>query len=470
MPSTKTILSTAASLAASAMLIRTIANDFIPDEVRNYVFSNLHSLSRHFSSELTIVIEEFQGLSLNQVFEAADAYLGTKLTPSVRRVKVSKDEKEKKLVISVDRNEEVVDVFEDVQVKWTLICQQVQSASNNVRHQGDLNTSLRSEVRYYELSFHKKHKEKVMDSYLPYVLERSKAIREESKAIKLHTVDYRCWDPNALSLDHPMTFDNLAMDSEVKKMLVDDLDNFIKGKEFYRRIGKAWKRGYLLYGPPGTGKSSLIAAMANHLNYDIYDLDLTDVNSNSDLRVLLLGMSNRSILVVEDIDCSINLQNRESEDEQVSNRIPQVTLSGLLNFIDGLWSCCGDERVIVFTTNYKDRLDPALLRPGRMDMHIHMSYCTFSAFKQLAFNYLGIHHHKQLFEQIEGLIAEVKVTPAEVAGELMKSSDVEVSLQGLVKFLHHKRSEQDKAENNKKIEAQQASEGKEDNVKKEIDN
>ena len=54
----------------------------------------------------------------------------------------------------------------------------------------------------------------------------------------------------------------------------------------------------------------------------------------------------------------------------------QFTLSGLLNMIDGLWSSCGDERIIVFTTNHKDRLDPALLRPGRMDLHVHMSYCT----------------------------------------------------------------------------------------------
>jgi len=67
----------------------------------------------------------------------------------------------------------------------------------------------------------------------------------------------------------------------------------------------------LLYGPPGTGKSSLIAAMANHLRFDIHDLELTEVNSNSDLRRLLVGMSNRSILVVEDIDCTIDLKQRE---------------------------------------------------------------------------------------------------------------------------------------------------------------
>lgn len=115
-----------------------------------------------------------------------------------------------------------------------------------------------------------------------------------------------------------------------------------------------------------------------------------------------------------------------------------MTLSGLLNVIDGLWSCCGEERIIIFTTNHKERLDPALLRPGRMDMHIHLSYCTFSAFKQLVLNYLGISQHK-LFEQIEGLLGEVNVTPAEVAGELTKSSGTRDPLQDLVNFLHSKK-------------------------------
>ncbi|KAL4305118.1 hypothetical protein AHAS_Ahas16G0046300 [Arachis hypogaea] len=88
--------------------------------------------------------------------------------------------------------------------------------------------------------------------------------------------------------------------------------------------------------------------------------------------------------------------------------LSEVTLSGLLNFIDGLWSSCGEERIVICTTNHKERLDPALLRPGRMDLHIHMSYCSFTACKTLASNYLGIqNHHHPMFDDIQGLLDKV---------------------------------------------------------------
>ncbi|PNT26455.1 hypothetical protein POPTR_007G012400v4 [Populus trichocarpa] len=420
------------SLIASVAILRSSINDFVPQEIR----SCLQELASRFSSELTMVISDSHEGSKNHLFHALMIYLGSNAfsTSSVpQRITVGKNENIKALAYGLDRNCKIVDTFHGVDMKWSYC--------------SEFNPALQYELKWYELRFHKRHASMVRNKYLPYIIEMAKKIKDQNRVVKFYTTrgGRDGWSCKGINLDHPMTFNTLAMDGNLKQKIIEDLDRFIKGKNYYRKIGKVWKRGYLLYGPPGTGKSSLIAAMANHLNFDIYSLNLSAVSSDSSLEFLLLHMSNRSILVVEDIDCSIELQNRQAgehpSDHDKTPRKPQekvVTLSGLLNAIDGLLSCCGDERVIVFTTNYKDRIDPALLRAGRMDMHINLSYCTFSTFKQLAANYLDIWNH-DLFPRIEKLISEVQVSPAEVAGELMKIRNPKTSLEGLSRFLESKR-------------------------------
>ncbi|KAK4360534.1 hypothetical protein RND71_019486 [Anisodus tanguticus] len=418
-----------------------------------------------------MVIDEFDGLVNNEIYEAAEMYLGNKLSPNTRRVKISKPEKEKQFNITLERDEEVTDVYNGQKFKWVWLCGRVES--KDFYNPRDMNSTLKSEVRSFELTFHKKNKDLVVNSYLPYIIGEAKLKKLEDRAIKIHTVDYQriyslhdIWEP--LNLDHPATFETLAMDSELKDKILKDLDRFVKRKDYYRKVGKAWKRGYLLYGPPGTGKSSLVAAMANYLNFDIFDLELAEMMSNSDLRRLLVATANKSILVVEDIDCTIDLQNnlanRENDSSlDGSNQQTEVTLSGLLNFIDGLWSSCGEERIIIFTTNHIEKLDPALLRPGRMDMHIHLSYCTPSGFRLLAANYLGTKEHN-LFKQIEELIETAMVTPAQVAEQLLKEDEIEFSLNGLISFLHVNIKENEDAKS-KKVQATQV----ETNEKKESD-
>ncbi|MBA0730798.1 hypothetical protein Golax_020309, partial [Gossypium laxum] len=443
MPSPSSLFSAYASMTASVMLFRSMANDIIPNPIRNYLVTSLGYLFKPRSRLLTLVMEESNGMVRNQVYDASEVYLCTKISPDTERLKVSKTPREKNLTIRLEKGEKIFDLFEGVELKWRFVCSEAEKG-NNPNDQ----VVARAEKRSFELSFDKKYKGLVLGSYVPFVLEKAKAIRDEQRILKMYTLSTQgymgmMWD--SINLEHPATFETLAMDPKLKNDVMEDLDRFVKRKGFYKKVGKAWKRGYLLYGPPGTGKSSLVAAMANHLKFDVYDLQLVNIMGDYDLRRLLLSTGNRSILVIEDIDCSIDLPDRRHAPDgrkQPEHHV-QLTLSGLLNFIDGLWSSCGDERIIVFTTNHKDRLDPALLRPGRMDMHIHMSYCNPQGFKLLASNYLGIHGYHHLFGEIEGLLQDIEVSPAQVAEELMKSEDPDIALGGLVKLLKRKKLEGD---------------------------
>ncbi|KAL5232128.1 hypothetical protein ABZP36_030904 [Zizania latifolia] len=208
---------------------------------------------------------------------------------------------------------------------------------------------------------------------------------------------------------HPATLDTVAMDPELKARIRTDLESFLKGRAYYHRLGRAWRRSYLLYGPPGTGKSTFVAAMARFLGYDVYDIDLSR-GGYDDLRALLLETTPRSLILVEDLDRYL----RGGDGDKSAAR-----MSRMLSFMDGLSSCCGEERVMVFTmSGHKDGVDPAVLRPGRLDVHIHFPMCDFEGFKALASNYLGLKDHKLYSQVEEGFQAGARLSPAEL-GEIM---------------------------------------------------
>ena len=232
----------------------------------------------------------------------------------------------------------MVDVFQGVRVWWVSGKQ-----SNNGK-------------RFYSLFFRKRHWDLISGPYLNHVLREARALRAGNRWRKLYTNHDGVWE--GVAFDHPATFDNLAMETEKKNEIMDDLISFSKNEDYYRGTGRVWKRGYLLYGPPGTGKSTMIAAIANLLSYDVYNLDLSVVGNNTEFKKLLIDISSRSIVVIEDIDSALNL------------KTSKMTLSGLLDFVDGLWSAYRGERLYVFTTNHVEKLNQSLIRKGRMDKKI----------------------------------------------------------------------------------------------------
>ncbi|XP_077222888.1 AAA-ATPase At3g50940-like [Tasmannia lanceolata] len=426
------------SMAATFMFLQATIHNFLPPEVYDLVKRFSSKLFTSVESNISIIIDESDSYNYNnELFESVQTYLSSQCFSSAKIFRLSKPKNSKNLTFTMDTNQNVEDTFHGFKVKWSLFS--VDKNTNNDR---------KIQSRNFKLTFHKKYKDKVHSLYLPHIIEEASVIHFKNSEAKLYTNRSEhggnIW--SSVPFSHPSTFDTVAIDPVLKEEIKADLVNFVNGREFYSRVGRTWKRGYLLYGPPGTGKTSLIAAIANFLEFDIYDLELTVVTSNYELRKLLIATSRKSVIVVEDVDCTLDLSDRENNNSAASSyhranyysapsRISTVSLSGVLNFVDGLWSSCGGERLMIFTTNHIEKLDPALLRPGRMDKHINLSYCEFKAFKILMKNYLYIEEHK-LEEEVEGFLPLVKITPADVAEIFMScNDDADLGMKNLVKEL-----------------------------------
>lgn len=427
------LLTAMTSLMAIMALRQTVVHGLmqayasLPLEIRVAFNRFIHRILSWFSAYSHFEIMDVDGVNTNELY--SDVQLHLTNSPSISATRISRARNSSYFSFSLADNGKFDDKYNGVSIWWEHRVTQRQSNSFSWR-------SLPEEKRAFVLWIPKKNTETILTPYLEHIVEHASEIRRKKRDRLLYTnskggMDSRNQPWDSVPFKHPSTFDTLALDPVRKSEIIADLDAFVKGKEFYQNTGRAWKRGYLLHGRPGTGKSSMIAAMANHLCFDVYDLELTEARTNAELRKLLIKTTNKSIIVIEDIDCSLNLSERakrpcradDKSEPPIDNKSEDnrnaITLSGLLNFTDGLWSCCGSERIFVFTTNHIEKLDPALLRSGRMDMHILMSSCTFPALKILVKNHLGIEKH-EFFPKLEEIIEDAQMTPADVSEILIK--------------------------------------------------
>ncbi|GKC01113.1 AAA-ATPase-like protein [Tanacetum coccineum] len=312
------------------------------------------------------------------------------------------------VVLSLDDDQIVADTFLGARLSWT---------------NEHINDKINKKT--FILKIKKKDKRRILQAYIQHIYRTSEDIETRCKELKLYmntmtmtsstsACDNRIvnrW--SSVRLSHPATLETIAMDSDLKKKVKSDLELFLKSKQYYHRLGRVWKRSYLLYGPSGTGKSSFISAIAKFISYDVYDIDLSKVKDDSDLKMLLLQTTSRSVIVVEDLDRFVTSNN---------SSVLGISLSGILNFMDGILnSCCGDEKIMIFTMNNKEKIDQAVLRPGRIDVHLYFPLCNFNSFKTLANNCLGLKDHK-LFSQVEEIfLTGATISPAEMS-ELMISN------------------------------------------------
>jgi mitochondrial chaperone BCS1 len=322
----------------------------------------------------------------------------------------------------------------------------------------------------------------------------------------------------------PRPLSTVVLDEAQKQLILADMKEYLhpRTKKWYSNRGIPYRRGYLLHGPPGTGKTSLCFALAGVLQLRIYVANLNSKNLTEDtLSTLFRDLPARCIVLLEDIDSaglavsrkddqSVIEAKTNSDDTQKSSsettgaaagpNLPStesnessnkgISLSGFLNIIDGVASSEG--RILVMTTNHMEKLDKALLRPGRCDLIVHFSYANSDMIKGLflaiystvdadrskakkneesksresskpstptlaplgAFHRpLGMHSHgkteeeiARMAEEFAGKLTADKYTPAELQGYLLKhKTDPEGALEELDAWIEEKENAVEKS-------------------------
>ncbi|MBZ5667090.1 MAG: AAA family ATPase [Acidobacteriia bacterium] len=235
----------------------------------------------------------------------------------------------------------------------------------------------------------------------------------------------------------PRNLESVILKPGEKDQLIWDIEKFRKSRERYRQLGVPYHRGYLLYGPPGTGKTSLVSAMAARFEMHIYAINLSGFNDRT-LTTALNDVPSNSVILFEDIDCMKSGKTRvtpgegsaksagnsgEDKKEEIANM--SVTLSGLLNVIDGF--SAPENVLFVMTSNMIESLDPALLRPGRIDYRLYMGQAD---------KLQKIELYKRFFPQAAELDAKLFV-------ETHRSAETMAEFQGLLLRLEQDCSELD---------------------------
>jgi len=227
-------------------------------------------------------------------------------------------------------------------------------------------------------------------------------------------------------------FSTLYLKEKDQFVLKNTLSRFKYNKDIYKNLGLPYKFGALLYGEPGTGKSSAINAIASFLQKDIYYMDLTNVKTNDDLKLLFNRVnkekSNNGIIVIEDIDAMTDVVHTRTE--ETKNKA--LTLECFLNLLQG--TLTQDGTTFLITTNHLEKLDPAFYRDGRFDIKVNLTSCDHYQMNTIYKRFFSKEIPNDLLSKIE----EEKTTPASFIQELLpyilkpETEDIEI-LKNLIK-------------------------------------
>ncbi|EPS40795.1 hypothetical protein H072_5304 [Dactylellina haptotyla CBS 200.50] len=249
--------------------------------------------------------------------------------------------------------------------------------------------------------------------------------REGSKT-RIYEPKPTAWTPKWIRVSNrpSRSIASISLDKTLKNGVLEDVREFLRPGSigWYARRGIPYRRGYLLYGPPGTGKTSFSMALAGVFGLSIYCLSLGDPSMTEDRLLTYFGeLPNRCILLIEDIDTASISKRRTGGDAASGDKSAQVSLSCLLNAIDGVASHEG--RILIMTTNHPEQLDPALTRDGRVDLKIPFGLASKEQMVSIFTNmYMPENEHGELErheDKVDGNTREAILAAAEAFGDLL---------------------------------------------------
>ncbi|OZJ05905.1 hypothetical protein BZG36_01175 [Bifiguratus adelaidae] len=201
--------------------------------------------------------------------------------------------------------------------------------------------------------------------------------RDQSRTVVYAADQYGAWRRTRSRPKRPLS--TIVIPSSIKRHLLHDAHDFLRSEQWYSDRGIPYRRGYLLYGTPGSGKTSFIHALAGELGLNIYVINLSNKSLTDDtLAELVTDTPTRCLLLIEDVDAAF-VQRVKGQD--VVNNITFSGKSRLLNAIDGV--AAQEGRILCMTTNHIDRLDPALIRPGRIDLRVEFTRASKEQAREL---------------------------------------------------------------------------------------
>ena len=276
--------------------------------------------------------------------------------------------------------------------------------------------------------------EKITEDYLNSIknLRKNRLFYYVQTEVNAEKEVYNCF--REIPFDSSSRFDNLFFPE--KREIMDKIQFFVENRDWYYKMGIPYTLGIGIHGPPGTGKTSFTKCLANYLHLNIIELSFKLIKTKKQLQDFYFETRynknnqendigfDKKIILFEDLDCAgdIFIDRSKKQKKQKEMKINEknqinpvekieedpITLDDILNLWDGLYETPG--RIIIISSNHYNTLDPALIRPGRIDITLEMKKVTKETIKEMYFHFFNL----EFTENEIQLFRENYYTPAEI--------------------------------------------------------